>query len=295
MAKVTPNGATRQEILHAALKRFAHGGYAATSVQQIVDDAKVSKPALYYYFKDKAGLFQALVHEAHDERYRLLREAAERQQGIRAKLEEILRVLFDYFDENRELMRISFATTFAAPGEIPEDLCLGDKCERNFEFVHSLIKRAQAAGELDKRYRCPRTGVWLLRAGEFLSRVAPGDARFQTRTGRRPDASWICFSWARWPARQSDRENFDCMKKKIVLSVVVVLVVAGVLAGVKTLQIRTLMAAAATIGAAARIRRLGHGPRRKMAEYPSGGRFHCGGARRDPHGGTSRHGARDRL
>lgn len=153
MAKVTPNGATRQDILHAALKRFAHGGYAATSVQQIVDDARVSKPALYYYFKDKAGLFQALVHEAHDERYRLLREAAERQQGIRAKLEEILRVLFAYFDENRELMRLSFATTFAAPGEIPEDLCLGDKCERNFEFVHSLIKRAQAAGELDKRYR----------------------------------------------------------------------------------------------------------------------------------------------
>ena len=153
MAKVTPNGATRQDILHAALKRFAHGGYAATSVQQIVDDAKVSKPALYYYFKDKAGLFQALVHEAHDERYRLLCEAAQRKQGIRAQLEEILRVLFAYFDENRELMRLSFATTFAAPGEIPEDLCLGDKCERNFEFVHSLIKRAQAAGELDKRYR----------------------------------------------------------------------------------------------------------------------------------------------
>ena len=153
MAKVTPNGETRQDILQAALRRFAHGGYAATSVQQIVDDARVSKPALYYYFKDKAGLFQALVHEAHDERYRLLREAAERKQGIRAQLEEILRVLFAYFDENRELMRISFATTFAAPGEMPEDLCLGDKCERNFEFVHSLIKEAQAAGELDKRYR----------------------------------------------------------------------------------------------------------------------------------------------
>jgi AcrR family transcriptional regulator len=35
---------TRQLILHAALKRFADAGYAATSVQHIVDDAKVSKP-----------------------------------------------------------------------------------------------------------------------------------------------------------------------------------------------------------------------------------------------------------
>lgn len=152
MAKVTPNGATRQDILQAALKRFAHGGYAATSVQQIVDAARVSKPALYYYFKDKAGLFQALVHEAHDERYRLLREAAERTTGIRAQLEGMLRVLFAYVEDNRELMRLSFATSFAAPGEMPEDLCLGEKCERNFEFVHDLIRRAQKAGELDKRF-----------------------------------------------------------------------------------------------------------------------------------------------
>lgn len=152
MARVTPNGETRQQILHAALKRFAHGGYTATSVQQIVDDARVSKPALYYYFKDKAGLFQALVHEAHDERYRLLREAAQRTTGIRAQLEEMLRVLFAYFEKNRELMRLSFATTFAAPGEMPEDLCLGNKCERNFELVHQLIKAAQAAGELDRRF-----------------------------------------------------------------------------------------------------------------------------------------------
>jgi len=144
---------TRQLILHAALKRFADAGYAATSVQHIVNDAKVSKPALYYHFADKAGLFQALVHEAHDQRYRILREAAEASTGIRAQLENILGALFDYFRENRELMRISFATMFAAPGEVPKDLSCTEKCERNFEFVHSLIKRAQKNGELDKGFK----------------------------------------------------------------------------------------------------------------------------------------------
>jgi AcrR family transcriptional regulator len=150
MAKDAPD--TRQLILRAALKRFANGGYAATSVQDIVDDAKVSKPALYYHFKDKAGLFQALVHEAHDERYRILREASANAAGIRAQLENILAGLFDYFGKNRDLMRISFATMFAAPGEVPENLGYADKCERNFEFFHSLIQRAQKKGELDKRF-----------------------------------------------------------------------------------------------------------------------------------------------
>ncbi|HTV76321.1 MAG TPA: TetR/AcrR family transcriptional regulator [Candidatus Baltobacteraceae bacterium] len=152
MAQAKNNSDTRRHILRAALRHFANAGYAATSVQQIVGEAKVSKPALYYHFQDKAGLFQALVHEAHDERYRLLCEAAEKSRGIRAQLENILGALFDYFRRNRELMRISFATMFAAPGEVPEDLSCAEKCERNFEFVHSLIKRAQKNGELERRF-----------------------------------------------------------------------------------------------------------------------------------------------
>lgn len=152
MAKTTPNRETRQAILRAALKRFAHCGYAAASVQHIVSDAKVSKPTLYYYFSDKAALFQALVHEALDERYRLMREAAGRADNIRGQLTEILNVLFEYFAKNRELMRISLATAFAAPGEVPKSLKYTDRCERNFEFVHALMKRALARGELDRRF-----------------------------------------------------------------------------------------------------------------------------------------------
>ena len=150
--KTGDDSATRRQILRAAVRLFAHAGYAAASVQQIVDDAKVSKPALYYYFKDKAGLFRALVHEAHDERYRVLCAAAARHDDIRGQLEEILTGLFDYFHDNRELMRISFATMFAAPGEVPENLCHLDRCERNFEVVHSLFKSAQKSGELDKHF-----------------------------------------------------------------------------------------------------------------------------------------------
>jgi AcrR family transcriptional regulator len=152
MAKEVMDSQSRRQILRAALKHFSNSGYAATSVQQIVEEAKLSKPALYYHFKDKAALFQALVHEAHDERYRLLREAAERGKNIREQLEGILTTLFDYVGRNRELMHISFATMFAAPGEVPKNLCYADKCERNFEFVHSLIKAAQKKGELNKSF-----------------------------------------------------------------------------------------------------------------------------------------------
>ena len=152
MVKDVPD--TRGQILRAALKRFADAGYAATSVQHIVDDAQVSKPALYYHFKDKSGLFQALVHQAHDERYRVLSAAAKPGDRLPVQLENILIALFAFFRANRELMRIAFATMFAAPGEIPEGLDYADKCERNFEFVHTLFQRAQKNGELDARFDC---------------------------------------------------------------------------------------------------------------------------------------------
>ena len=81
-----PVSSTRQQLLIAALKSFAERGYAATSVQEIVSAAQVSKPALYYYFKDKAGLFQALVDHAHDERFRLMQAAANRGNTAAEKL-----------------------------------------------------------------------------------------------------------------------------------------------------------------------------------------------------------------
>src|SRR5689334_8393086 len=94
------SSATRQQILSAALKRFAHNGYAAASVQQIVDDARVSKPALYYYFRDKAKLFQALVDEAHDARFRLMEMAVAQSGDLPTQLTEILVLQFDYLKKN---------------------------------------------------------------------------------------------------------------------------------------------------------------------------------------------------
>ena len=89
MAETARHSDTRRHILRAALKHFANSGYAAASVQQIVDAARVSKPALYYHFKDKAALFQALVDEAHDKEFELLRKAAARGGALKGRLAHV--------------------------------------------------------------------------------------------------------------------------------------------------------------------------------------------------------------
>jgi len=149
---LTTDSTTRRQVLQAALKRFAECGYEGTSVQEIVEAANVTKPTLYYYFGNKMELYQALVDYAHDERWRLMQAAAERGETIADKLVDILAAVFDFLQNNRDLMRIAFATAFAAPGELPAEIRYLDKCARNFEFIHDLIKGGQAHGELDRRF-----------------------------------------------------------------------------------------------------------------------------------------------
>jgi AcrR family transcriptional regulator len=187
MAQAANSSRTRRQILQAAVRRFANAGYAAASVQQIVGDAKVSKPALYYHFRDKAGLFQALVSEAHDERFGVLQEAAARFQDLRGKLVEILSALFDYFHKNRELSRIAFATAFAAPGEVPAQVRYLDKCQRNLEFIHSLMKRAQKDGELSHHFdsRDLAYGFYGLTNFYVQSRLLIPDYRLDRRAAER--------------------------------------------------------------------------------------------------------------
>ena len=48
--------ATEQKIIGAAVRLFASQGYDATSVQEIVTAAEVTKGALYHYFRAKDDL-----------------------------------------------------------------------------------------------------------------------------------------------------------------------------------------------------------------------------------------------
>src|SRR5438093_11063212 len=145
---LTTDSNTRHKVLQAALKKFADCGYEGASVQDIVEAAQVTKPTLYYYFGNKAELYQALVDYAHDERRRLMQAAAERGGTLADKLVEILAAVFDFLQNNRDLMRIAFATAFAAPGELPAEIHYLEKGSRNFEFIYVLIKRCQAAVEV---------------------------------------------------------------------------------------------------------------------------------------------------
>jgi len=54
--------ATRELIVASARRFFTAHGYSAVSIEQIVQEANVTRGALYHHFEDKRSLFRAVFH-----------------------------------------------------------------------------------------------------------------------------------------------------------------------------------------------------------------------------------------
>ena len=73
LTKAEQSHRTRRALLDTARALFATQGYAATATEEIVRRAGVTRGALYYQFRDKAALFEAVFDEVGQEYMAALR------------------------------------------------------------------------------------------------------------------------------------------------------------------------------------------------------------------------------
>lgn len=76
----------RELILKVAEKIFAKHGYKKTSVDEIASEARVSKGAIYLYFKSKEEIFETLVKRHVERLWRAIKAAADGQSDPREKI-----------------------------------------------------------------------------------------------------------------------------------------------------------------------------------------------------------------
>ncbi|MGB3669549.1 MAG: TetR/AcrR family transcriptional regulator [Phormidesmis sp.] len=96
-------------ILAGALEVFTAQGYAAASMEKIAKAAGVSKPTLYKYFRDKEGLFSALVQQLTERNQemlpRLLAQSAEHMPPQKV-LKQIATFAIDDFPRDEAVVRL---------------------------------------------------------------------------------------------------------------------------------------------------------------------------------------------
>src|SRR2546423_580905 len=86
---------TRQALIDAATELFAEHGYAAVSTSDVVDQAGVTRGALYHHFKDKPGLMRAVFEQVERGLVQTVAEAAEPSDDAQADLHRTCRAFLD--------------------------------------------------------------------------------------------------------------------------------------------------------------------------------------------------------
>lgn len=88
---------TRAAILKASLEEFSHEGVAGARTDEIARRAGVNKALLYYYFKDKEGLYAAALEEVFSGLSTRIMAVLERAElPPRQRLMKYVEAHFDY-------------------------------------------------------------------------------------------------------------------------------------------------------------------------------------------------------
>ena len=78
---------TKQQIIMSALELFFNNGYEKTSLNDITGKVSITKPALYYYFKNKHELFIEVVNFFLSDMERLINSTIYSLTDIKKMLE----------------------------------------------------------------------------------------------------------------------------------------------------------------------------------------------------------------
>ncbi len=101
------------------MRLFAEQGYAATTVREIVEEAGVTKPVLYYYFKSKAGIFRAILDRAGRMQESLLNDVVEAEGTALDRFVLLYLRVYQALFENPALFRMIHNLLFGPSESVP--------------------------------------------------------------------------------------------------------------------------------------------------------------------------------
>ncbi len=148
----------REKVLQEAASLMALHGYECISMREIAEACGISKPALYYHFKDKESLALAVLEGYLDQVKGLVEETCARTPDSRKRLEGILRGIFAQPPDQRALIRMGGQ-------ELPQFSVEGRAAFGQMylkKFIGPLAEVFEAgmeAGEL--RRMSPHQAVWM--------------------------------------------------------------------------------------------------------------------------------------
>lgn len=147
-------GETRRAILDAAIKVFVEKGVAKASLEEIAEGAGVTRGAVYWHFKNKLDVFQALHDQLYTPFSELILQGLEKNDSCPLKqLKELCTKLL--IDIEREPQKKQLLTIFFLKcdysGEMEAVLnCQNERKTCNLQMFSQYFERAKNKGHISE-------------------------------------------------------------------------------------------------------------------------------------------------
>jgi AcrR family transcriptional regulator len=115
-----PRDARRAQLLVAAQEVFVRAGYHAAAMDEIADQAGVSKPVLYQHFPSKLELYLALLDQHAEAMVSAVREALESTTDNKQRVAATIAAYFEFVDREGEPFRLVFESDLTNESAVRE-------------------------------------------------------------------------------------------------------------------------------------------------------------------------------
>jgi len=142
---------TRLQILNAALDVFSEKGYVRSTLNDIASRVGMTRGAIYWHFKDKADLFDALSEQIAQCTDTSLEDLMARSSETLDDITEMLSPWFHLFEDNERFRTYWEFTTYKIEyHEELEDVLAKSRREkrRALAFFRETFEKLQKKGEM---------------------------------------------------------------------------------------------------------------------------------------------------
>jgi AcrR family transcriptional regulator len=140
---------TLDRILACALEHFSRYGYLGASVREITGSAQVTKPTLYYYFRNKEDLYRALAETSFEKMITAISMDGRLSGNLVEDFCGLIDCYYQFCESDLPAARFVQMVSFAPTRDVP-DVGVNDFKRKIDLVIEKIVEAACRSSELEK-------------------------------------------------------------------------------------------------------------------------------------------------
>jgi len=136
--------ASKKIILDRAIKLFSQKGYNSSSMDELATLCDLNKAMIFYYYKSKQGLFEAVMKEVLEEIYNTIKKENQNQHNPIKELESFIKTYATFACEHPYLPSLLLKELSDSGSIVPEQLFANMR--QLFELFSQILKKGEKEG-----------------------------------------------------------------------------------------------------------------------------------------------------